>query len=65
MADASRMVIVRIQAVTYDILGCVMAILAKILALIKVCRAVLTEQWLRVKDMEAALTPQNTLYMCP
>ena len=45
----STTVVVRIQVTTHDILGFVIAILAQV----KMCQAVLMEQWREVRVMEA------------
>ena len=56
---SSMVMVVRILAVSDNIIGSAMAILAQI----KVCLATIMGQWRQVRDMETPLTPQNASYV--
>ena len=53
----SAVVVVRILAVSYNVISSDMAILAQI----KVCLAAIMGWWRQVRDMETPPTPQNPL----
>ena len=55
----SKAVIFRILAVSYNIIGSTIAILAQI----KVCLGTIMGWWRQVRDMETPLAPQNPLYV--
>ena len=52
-------VVVRISAASYNIIGSTMAFLAKI----KVCLAAIMGRWRQVRDMETPPTPPNPFYV--
>ena len=55
----STVVVVRILAVSYNIIGSTNAVLAQI----KVHLAAIIGQWRQVRDMETPPTPLNPLYV--
>ena len=55
----STVVVIRILAVSYNIIGSATAILAQI----EVCLAAIMGRWQQVRDTETPLAPQNPMYV--
>ena len=55
----SMVAVVRILAISYNVIGSTTAILAQI----KVCMAAIMGRWRQVRDMETPPTPRNPLYV--